>query len=116
MAKKKEEEIIFLRLSENPLYRCNSLPYLDELHPYNVRVCISEHIYAGFSDANYIKYTDHNVYPDYFENIIIDKNNDMHEIIELLEEKSNKCFPGIILDSYKKTIDALKKRKSTLQI
>lgn len=50
------------------------------------------------------------IYPDFYENVEIDNRNDMHEIIGILEDKAKKERPGIVLDSYNKTIDALKKR------
>lgn len=62
----------------------------------------------------YVQYCQTGIYPDFYRNVGISKDNDMHEIIELLEEKSRHCRPGVVLDAYQKTINSLKERKQKL--
>lgn len=59
----------------------------------------------------YVKYNNHNIFPSYFRHINVSADNDMHEIIEILEEKTKEHRMGVVLDSYKETICTLKNTK-----
>jgi len=63
---------------------------------------------------NYVSYSKDGIYPDFFENVVIDKKNDMHEIIDILENKAKKERLGVTLDAYRKTIRVLKERAKQL--
>lgn len=60
--------------------------------------------------VNYISYESGIIYPRDLKNVEIDRKNDMHEIISILEHKAQKERPGVTLDAYNETITALKER------
>lgn len=65
--------------------------------------------------VKYVSLDDSSIYPSFFKNVEINKDNDMSEIVSILEERAKKERPGIVLDSYKKTIAALKNRQSKIR-
>jgi len=57
---------------------------------------------------NHVFFTDGSLYPNFFENIEIDKNNDMSELLSILENRIKTGRPGVVMDLYKYTLDTLK--------
>ena len=97
---------------ENILHQNN--PHMELL-----LACIFSHE-GRFDEAyqhliKHVSYVKGSLYPNFFENIEIDKNNDISEILTILEERVKKERPGVVLDSYKKTIAALKNRQSKIR-
>lgn len=73
-----------------------------------------EHDEAYEHLVKYVSLYNTGIYPSFFENVEITKDNDMSEIVSILEERAKKERPGVVLDSYKETIAALKNRQSKI--
>ena len=63
----------------------------------------------------YVHHTKFQIYPMYFENIKFSPLNDMSEIIDILREKISHEPKGVVLDSYKETLQYLLERKAKME-
>lgn len=78
---------------------------------YSYQGCLDE---AYQRLLKYIELNDSNIYPNYFDNVVFEKNNTADEAIELLKKKLETVPLGVVYDSYKKTIAFLENRKNNM--